>query len=36
VEAVADDVASIALDVLLGEKGYHRVNGNPLLWQGQG
>jgi FdhE protein len=35
VEPVADDVASIALDVLLGEKGYHRVNGNPLLWQGR-
>jgi FdhE protein len=33
VEPVADDVASIELDVLLGEKGYHRVNGNPLLWQ---
>jgi FdhE protein len=33
VEPVADDVASIELDVLLGEKGYHRIGGNPLLWQ---
>ena len=33
VEPIADDVASIELDVLLGEKGYHRINGNPLLWQ---
>jgi FdhE protein len=30
---VADDVASVALDVLLGEQGYHRASGNPLLWQ---
>ena len=35
VEPIADDVASIALDVLLGEKGYHRIDGNPLLWQGR-
>jgi FdhE protein len=33
VEPVADDVASVALDVLLGEQGYHRASGNPLLWQ---
>ncbi len=33
VEPIADDVASIELDVLLGEKGYHRIGGNPLLWQ---
>jgi FdhE protein len=33
VEPVADDVASFALDVLLGELGYHRASGNPLLWQ---
>jgi FdhE protein len=32
VEPVADDVASIALDLLLGEAGYHRASGNPLLW----
>jgi FdhE protein len=33
VEPVADDVASVALDLLLGEQGYHRASGNPLLWQ---
>jgi FdhE protein len=33
IEPVADDVASFALDVLLGEQGYHRASGNPLLWQ---
>lgn len=33
VEPVADDLASIALDVLMGEAGYLRANGNPLLWQ---
>jgi FdhE protein len=32
VEPVADDVASIALDLLLAEEGYHRASGNPLLW----
>jgi FdhE protein len=32
VEPVADDVASIALDLLLGEQGYHRAGSNPLLW----
>jgi FdhE protein len=32
VEPVADDVASVALDLLLGEQGYHRVSNNPLLW----
>lgn len=32
VEPVADDVASLALDLLLGEQGYHRVSNNPLLW----
>jgi FdhE protein len=32
VEPVADDVASVALDLLLAEKGYHRASGNPLLW----
>jgi len=32
VEPVADDVASIALDLLLGEQGYHRASSNPLLW----
>jgi len=33
VEPVADDLATIALDLLLGEHGYHRASGNPLLWQ---
>lgn len=32
VEAVADDVASIALDLLLSDEGYHRFSSNPLLW----
>lgn len=33
VEAVADDLASLELDVLMGEEGFFRVNDNPLLWQ---
>jgi FdhE protein len=33
VEPVADDLASLALDVLLAEHGYHRLSANPLLWQ---
>ena len=33
VEPVADDLASLALDLLMGEAGYHRGSGNPLLWQ---
>lgn len=33
VEPVADDLASLALDLLLGEQGYQRASGNPLLWQ---
>lgn len=33
VEPVADDLASLALDLLLTEAGYHRGSGNPLLWQ---
>ncbi len=32
VDPVADDLASLALDLLLGEHGYHRASGNPLLW----
>lgn len=36
VEPVADDLASVALDLLLAEEGYHRASGNPLLWQGAG
>ena len=33
VEPVADDLASLSLDLLLGQSGYHRASGNPLLWQ---
>ncbi|MGN6519489.1 MAG: formate dehydrogenase accessory protein FdhE [Dokdonella sp.] len=36
VEPVADDLASLALDLLLAEEGYHRASGNPLLRQGGG
>lgn len=32
VEPLADDLASLALDVMMGEAGYGRANGNPLLW----
>lgn len=32
VEPVADDLASLMLDVLVGEAGYSRASGNPLLW----
>lgn len=32
-EPVADDLASIALDILLGEESFQRASGNPLLWQ---
>ena len=33
VEPVADDLARLALDLLMSEAGYHRASGNPLLWQ---
>ena len=33
VEPLADDIATLSLDLLLGENGYHRVSPNPLLWQ---
>jgi FdhE protein len=33
VEPVADDLASVALDLLLTEAGFHRASANPLLWQ---
>jgi FdhE protein len=33
VDAVADDLACLALDVLMAEHGYHRLSANPLLWQ---
>ena len=32
VEPLADDLASLMLDVLVGEAGYARASGNPLLW----
>ena len=32
VDAVADDLASLTLDVLMGEAGYVRASANPLLW----
>jgi FdhE protein len=32
VEPVADDLASLALDLLLAETDFHRASGNPLLW----
>lgn len=32
VDAVADDLASLMLDMLMGEAGYTRASGNPLLW----
>jgi FdhE protein len=32
VEPVADDLASVALDLLLGAEGYQRASGNPMLW----
>ncbi len=36
VEPVADDLATLALDLLLTDAGYHRGSGNPLLWQPRG
>ncbi|MET0226457.1 MAG: formate dehydrogenase accessory protein FdhE, partial [Dokdonella sp.] len=33
VEPLADDLATLSLDLLLGESGYHRASGHPLLWQ---
>lgn len=32
VEPIADDLASLALDLLMSAEGYHRLSGNPLLW----
>jgi FdhE protein len=34
VESVADDLGSLALDLLMAAEGYQRASGNPLLWQG--
>jgi FdhE protein len=33
---VADDLGTLALDLLLGEEGYARASQNPLLWQSDG
>jgi FdhE protein len=33
VEPLADDLGSLALDLLMSEAGFHRSSGNPLLWQ---
>lgn len=33
VEPLADDLGSLALDLLMTEAGFHRGSGNPLLWQ---
>jgi FdhE protein len=36
VEPVADDLGSLALDLLMTEEGFRRACGNPLLWQPSG
>ena len=36
VEPLADDVASVALDLLLADAHFERASANPLLWQPQG
>jgi FdhE protein len=36
VDPVADDLASVALDLLLTDAGFHRASANPLLWQSRG
>jgi FdhE protein len=33
VEPVADDLASLAIDLLMTEEGFQRASGHPLLWQ---
>jgi FdhE protein len=33
VEPLADDLGSLALDLLMSEAGFNRGSGNPLLWQ---
>ena len=35
VDPIADDLATLGLDVLVGEAGYQRASGNPFLWQGE-
>jgi FdhE protein len=32
-DAVADDVATLALDMLLATQGFERASGNPMFWQ---
>ena len=32
VEPIADDLASLALDLLMSAEGYHRLSNSPLLW----
>lgn len=32
-DPIVDDLATLALDLLLGERGYERASANPLLWQ---
>ncbi|MDO5667338.1 MAG: formate dehydrogenase accessory protein FdhE [Alcaligenaceae bacterium] len=32
-EPIADDLASLQLDVLMAEEGFERASGNPFLWQ---
>ena len=34
VEPLADDLASLAIDLLMSEAGFERASGHPLLWQG--
>ena len=36
IEPLADDLASVPLDLLLAEEGFHRASTNPLLWQPAG
>ncbi|HXQ30466.1 MAG TPA: formate dehydrogenase accessory protein FdhE [Steroidobacteraceae bacterium] len=36
VDPVADDLASVTLDLLLSDAGFHRASSNPLLWQNRG
>jgi FdhE protein len=33
IEPVADDLASLALDLLMAQEGFARASGHPLLWQ---
>lgn len=35
VDPVADDLASLTLDLLLAEQGYARASGHPLFWQAE-